>query len=143
MRIDLPQCNLKNCRKCFDGNCTDKVEYERCEFAHYKDLAEQGRLVELQQKEIYERSGDTVFFIYDGDITDVMHCGASIESDGEITVTLVADECIFQSRTPDAEHDTDPQDWCENNITITADEYMKNVFNTYAEAEQALVERNG
>ena len=48
MRIDLPQCNLKNCRKCFDGNCTDKVEYERCEFAHYKDLAEQVRLVDIE-----------------------------------------------------------------------------------------------
>ena len=22
MRIDLPQCNFKLCRKCFDGNCT-------------------------------------------------------------------------------------------------------------------------
>ena len=48
MRIDLPQCNLKNCRKCFDGNCTDKVEYERCEFAHYKDLAYQDGLVSIE-----------------------------------------------------------------------------------------------
>ena len=48
MRIDLPQCNLKNCRKCFDGNCTDKVEYERCEFAHYKGLARQDGLVSVE-----------------------------------------------------------------------------------------------
>ena len=32
MRIDLPQCNLKTCRYCFDHNCTNRIEYERCEF---------------------------------------------------------------------------------------------------------------
>lgn len=30
MRIDLPQCNFKLCRKCFDGNCVgsenDKID---------------------------------------------------------------------------------------------------------------------
>lgn len=30
MRIDLPQCGFKNCRFCFDGNCTSKREYKRC-----------------------------------------------------------------------------------------------------------------
>lgn len=43
--IDLPQCNLKTCRKCFEENCTDRVEYNRCEFAHYNDLVEQRRLI--------------------------------------------------------------------------------------------------
>ena len=32
MRMDLPQCNFKNCRKSFDGNCTDRIEYDRCDF---------------------------------------------------------------------------------------------------------------
>lgn len=32
MRIDLPRCNFKNCRYCFDSNCTKKSEYERCEY---------------------------------------------------------------------------------------------------------------
>lgn len=33
MRIDLPQCNFKYCRYCFDGNCTGKeIHRERCEF---------------------------------------------------------------------------------------------------------------
>ena len=32
MRIDLPQCNLKTCRYCFDHNCTNKIEYDRCEY---------------------------------------------------------------------------------------------------------------
>lgn len=111
--------------------------------ARLEDAEEQGGLVILPQKEVYERTGDTVFFIYDGDITEVMHCGASIECDGEITVTLVADEHIFQCRTPDAEHDTDPQDWCSDSIDITANEYQEKVFCTYGEAEQALAERQG
>lgn len=32
MRIDLPCCGFKNCRYQFDGNCTNKKEYERCEY---------------------------------------------------------------------------------------------------------------
>jgi hypothetical protein len=32
MRIDLPTCGFKSCRYCFDGNCTKKVEYDRCEY---------------------------------------------------------------------------------------------------------------
>ena len=32
MRIDLPQCNLKTCRYCFDHNCTNKMQYEVCEY---------------------------------------------------------------------------------------------------------------
>lgn len=30
MSINLPQCNLKTCRFCFDGNCCDTDNYERC-----------------------------------------------------------------------------------------------------------------
>lgn len=37
MRIDLPTCDFKNCRHCFDGNCRSKLEYARCE---YRDLKE-------------------------------------------------------------------------------------------------------
>ena len=33
MRIDLPTCNLKTCRHCFDGNCTDRKARDRCEYA--------------------------------------------------------------------------------------------------------------
>ena len=32
MRIDLPTCGFKSCRYCFDGNCTNKVEYNKCEY---------------------------------------------------------------------------------------------------------------
>lgn len=37
MRIDLPTCGFKLCRYCFDGNCINKVEYDRCEYRAYKD----------------------------------------------------------------------------------------------------------
>ena len=37
MRIDLPTCGFKSCRYCFDGNCTKRVEYDRCEYRAYKD----------------------------------------------------------------------------------------------------------
>lgn len=37
MRIDLPTCGFKSCRYCFDGNCTKRVEYDRCEYREYKD----------------------------------------------------------------------------------------------------------
>ena len=41
MRIDLPGCNFKNCRFSYDGNCTNKIEYDRCEYRLAKDgLAE-------------------------------------------------------------------------------------------------------
>lgn len=36
MRIDLPRCNFKNCKYCFDSNCTKKNEYERCEYRQQK-----------------------------------------------------------------------------------------------------------
>ena len=32
MRIDLPTCGFKSCRYCFDGNCTNKVKYNKCEY---------------------------------------------------------------------------------------------------------------
>lgn len=37
MRIDLPLCNLKTCRYSFDGNCTDKIKYEECEYTLAKE----------------------------------------------------------------------------------------------------------
>ena len=37
MRIDLPTCNLKNCRCHSDGNCKYRVEYEKCEYARLRE----------------------------------------------------------------------------------------------------------
>ena len=39
MRMELPLCNLKTCRYCFDGNCIEKIMYEQCEYT----LAKQER----------------------------------------------------------------------------------------------------
>lgn len=32
MRIDLPQCNFEYCKYSFDGNCTSKNKYNKCEY---------------------------------------------------------------------------------------------------------------
>lgn len=39
MRIDLPLCDFNKCRYYFDGNCTKKSEYERCEYLLAKSEA--------------------------------------------------------------------------------------------------------
>jgi hypothetical protein len=37
MRIDLPTCNLKNCRCYSDGNCKYRIEYEKCEYVRLRN----------------------------------------------------------------------------------------------------------
>ena len=37
MRIDLPACNLKNCRCYSDGNCKYRIEYEKCKYARLRN----------------------------------------------------------------------------------------------------------
>lgn len=41
MRIDLPCCGFKNCRYQFDGNCTNKNKYEKCEYQYLVSQLEQ------------------------------------------------------------------------------------------------------
>lgn len=60
MRIDLPLCGLDSCRYSFDGNCTSKSRYKSCEFAYFKELEADGRLIELPCK-----VGDTVYIMYE------------------------------------------------------------------------------
>ena len=65
MRIDLPQCNFRNCKYQFDGNCTDRLMYERCEFNRMKDRLQidpsgSDKIDELEEAEGYvhpERHG--------------------------------------------------------------------------------------
>lgn len=126
MRIDLPQCNLKNCRKCFDGNCTDKVEYEKCEYAHYKDLVEQGRLVELICKIgtlIYYLNGEFLLDgIYGEFLLDGICAGFSVDEDGAWLMHI-------QFNKSGLTHS------CECSLL------GKRFFFTKSEAEQALAER--
>lgn len=37
MRIDLPQCDFKNCRRCFDGNCNSKMAFRDCQYQRLKE----------------------------------------------------------------------------------------------------------
>lgn len=67
MRIDLPCCSLKSCRYCFDGNCTSKIEFERCEFMELKKAAgndyDPARLRDLVQA---DRNGRCVVIPFGG-----------------------------------------------------------------------------
>ena len=58
MRIDLPLCNLKTCRSCADGNCTDKMRYTACDYARLKSLENSGLPLSLPCK-----VGDTLYRI--------------------------------------------------------------------------------
>ena len=53
MRIDLPTCGFKSCKYCFDGNCTKKVEYDRCEYRGYKDSLQLHGRWEWDTQDIY------------------------------------------------------------------------------------------
>lgn len=48
MRIDLPLCDFQNCRKRFDGNCTDS-HYEICEYKMLKEDADKYRWHDLRK----------------------------------------------------------------------------------------------
>lgn len=51
MRIDLPQCDFKNCRQHFDGNCRSKDLFRECP---YQQLRESSLKIEL----VSSTSGD-------------------------------------------------------------------------------------
>lgn len=38
MRMDLPGCSFRDCRKCFDGNCKSIDDFRSCEFAKNKSI---------------------------------------------------------------------------------------------------------
>lgn len=45
MSINEPCCGFQNCKYQFDGNCTNKNRYERCEYMNMRFF-----LLELQEK---------------------------------------------------------------------------------------------
>lgn len=51
MRIDLPQCDFKNCRRHFDGNCNSRDAFRMCP---YQQLREASLKIEL----VSSTSGD-------------------------------------------------------------------------------------
>lgn len=96
----------------------DKV-YEKLK--HYEDLAEAGRLIELPCKEIYTSIGDTVYYIYYGEVLECVNCGVQIGCDGKVYIDFACDV-----------HDI---------VDDYADEWGKTIFLTKEEAEAALKER--
>lgn len=60
MRIDLPTCGFKNCRYQFDGNCTNKKEYERCDYKAIQLELALGLKNQLQEE--YDLEPMTRFF---------------------------------------------------------------------------------
>lgn len=106
--------------------------------AEYEDLDDKGLLLRLSCKEVYESNGDTVYYIFEDEITECINCGVSIDADGKLYFTLICDENIFPYREPDAEHDNDSTDWCTDSINLSIDEYGKTVFLSKEQAEETL-----
>jgi len=103
-----------------------------------------GRCVVLPCNECFSEAGNTVHLIYGGEIVEMIHCGLSIcPVSGKPYIALAADDKIFPYREGDAEHDTDPTDWCTNYIDVEASDFGKTVFLTRAEAEAALAQEGG
>lgn len=111
------------------------------ELKSYKDLEEQGLLLKLPCKEVYSKSGDEVYFIFEDEIIECIHCGLDIcGSDGEGYIILGAYEDIFPYRDPDPEYDLDPTDWCRNTNHVSLSEIGKTLFFTREEAKKKLEE---
>jgi hypothetical protein len=112
--------------------------------ADYEDAEEQGLLLRLPCKEVYTKSGDIVYLIYDYEVVECTHCGLGINPvDGKAYIALATDEDIFPYRRPIPEYDLDPTDWCTNTIDAEVGEIGKTVFFTKEEAEAKLAEMEG
>ena len=109
----------------------------------YEDLEEQGRLLRLPCKEVFCSSGDEVYYIFDNEIVECIHCGLFVDFEGKLWISLACNEDIFPYRSPDAEHDLDPTDWCKNTTEVLVNEFGKTVFLTKSEAEAKLKELRG
>lgn len=77
-----PNANYSNCE---EGYCAmDKL-------AAYEDAEEQGLLLRVPCKEAYSKSGDYVYFIYEGEVIKCVHCGLKIDPvTGKGYIALVA-----------------------------------------------------
>lgn len=64
MGIDLPRCNFKNCRYCFDSNCIKNTEYERCEYRIAKAEAIKEFAERLKNKSDYCYFGNIDSLVY-------------------------------------------------------------------------------
>lgn len=95
MRIDLPQCNFKNCRFSFDGNCTNKIEYDRCEYRIEEDElikaepVQHGRWIDKGEYAVCTECGGRSGTQYDGVVPIPLmtqycpNCGAKMDGGDE------------------------------------------------------------
>lgn len=121
----------------------DESYAEICkELAEYKKLEKQGLLLRLPCKEVFESSGDTVWYIFEDELVECVNCGVSMSADGKLYIYLAYEDKIFPYRQPIPEIDADPTDWCTEHIDLLVGEWNKTIFLSKEEAEQALKERN-
>lgn len=135
------------------ADCNDNCMYGYCKWVkkavrklkEYEDAEEQGLLLRLPQRTVFETIGGTVYYVFDYEITECINCGISVDCEGNLWATLSCDESIFPYREPIAGIDTDPTDWCQNWTYIGIDRWQESVFFTKEEAEAALaeMEKNG
>lgn len=108
--------------------------------ADYEDAEEQGLLIRVPSRNVWESSGDAVYYIYDYEIVECINCGISVDCEGNIWIALACDEDIFPYRRPIPEIDTSLEDFCKNSTDVKIEEWGKTVFMTREEAEAALAE---
>ena len=129
------------CRSINDTFLEGESGYEEAEkLAAYEDAEEQGLLIRVPSRKVWESSGDAVYYIYDYEIVECINCGISVDCEGNIWIALACDEDIFPYRTPIPEIDTSFEDWCKNSTDVKIEEWGKTVFLTREEAEAALAE---
>ena len=98
MRIDLPQCNLKNCIWCFDGNCTSKNKntYEHCEYqldkALIEHLKEDNLILKQQRVNLFER----LEIIHDTKVKTAKEFAAKLKEYIQIQIDVSGDFELYE-----------------------------------------------
>lgn len=124
-----------------DGLLTPFAGEILTKLADYEDLEEQELLLKLPRKEVYSKSGDEVYLIFEDEIMKCIHCGLDIcgtNREGYIIISTYED--VFPYRDPYPEYDLDPTDWCRNTEQVSLSEIGKTLFFTREEAEKKLKE---
>ena len=85
---------MKRLTKIIDGYAhgANGVSTADCfkKLAEYEDLEEQGLLVKLPCKEIYESIGNNLYYIFDNKVIECINCGVRMSPDnGELWIGIV------------------------------------------------------
>lgn len=128
----------------------NEIELEPCEMdshhsrlaiqklAEYENMEENGLIIKIPCREVFDSIGDTVYYIYDNEVIDCINCGVTIDCESKLRICLACDDYIFQYRNPDPEHDLDSTDWCAKNTEVAVEECGKTVFFTKEQADKAM-----